>query len=232
MTEQIEVLFEDAHVLAVAKPAGLLIQGTGAGETTLEDRIRAYLRPAGPAEVYLGTVHRLDRPVSGVTLWAKTTKAARRLSASFSAHEAEKEYWAVVESDPLGIDPEGVWTDWITGSVDRTGVVRSARPDEPGARQAVTRYKAEAGAAPFGTTWLRLWPETGRTHQLRVQTSMRRSPVWGDTLYGSLRPFAPGIALHARSLSVLHPILHTPISVLAPIPASWKEHGISLAALP
>src|SRR4051794_11495719 len=97
MTEPLVVLFEDPHCLAVVKPAGLLTQGTAAGEPTLEAAVRRYLTPGAPASPYLGTVHRLDRPVSGVVVWARTPKAARRLADQFARRAARKEYWAIVE---------------------------------------------------------------------------------------------------------------------------------------
>src|SRR4051812_47677741 len=97
MDEPLTILFEDAHCLATVKPGGELTQGTSAGGPTLEARVRRYLNPRDPASVYLGTVHRLDRPVSGVILWAKTLKAARRLAGQFAARQARKEYWAIVE---------------------------------------------------------------------------------------------------------------------------------------
>ena len=107
MTEPLVVLFEDPHCLAVVKPAGLLTQGTAAGEPTLEAEVRRYLNPGAPGAPYLGTVHRLDRPVSGVVVWAKTPKAARRLAGQFARRTARKEYWAIVEETrpPRGVQP-------------------------------------------------------------------------------------------------------------------------------
>jgi 23S rRNA pseudouridine1911/1915/1917 synthase len=229
MTEPLAVLYEDAHVLAAVKPAGLLTQGTAAGEPTLEQAVRRHLA-AGDAPVYLGTVHRLDRPVSGVVVWAKTPKAARRLSAQFAARGVVKEYWAVVESaaDRPG-SGSGVWDDWLSASADASGVVRPAPDGSPGARRAVTRYEAGRPARlPEGTAWLRLWPETGRTHQLRAQAALHGLPVWGDLPYGAARAFPLGIALHARSLTVRHPTLGRPLTVTAALPAIWAEQGIDL----
>src|SRR5215217_432331 len=108
----LSLLFEDAHCLAVAKPAGLLTQGRPGGEPTLEDAVRRHLDPGDPWSAYLGTVHRLDRPVSGVVLWAKTPRSARRLAAGFAAREAVKEYWAIVEEAAAGPALEGTWDDW------------------------------------------------------------------------------------------------------------------------
>lgn len=165
MTDVLAVLYEDAHVLAVAKPAGLLTQGRPTAEPTLEQAVRRYLLPGAPGSVYLGTVHRLDRPVSGVIVWAKTPRAARRLA----ARTTTKEYWALVESHnappTIVTGMAGVWDDWLARSSDATGVVRALELGTPEGRRAVTRYRVEAAAGlPEGILWLRLWPETGRTH--------------------------------------------------------------------
>ena len=229
--EPLEILFEDAHLLAVVKPAGVLMQGIPSGEPTLEDAVRARLDPNAPASVYLGTVHRLDRPVSGVAVWAKTPKAARRLSARFQARDTVKEYWAVVERTvaALDLEREGVWDDWLCRSTDHSGVVRPAATDTAGARRAVTRFRVGTAVTPEGTAWLELWPETGRTHQLRAQAALRDLPVWGDLAYGSTRPFSPGIALHARALTFEHPMLRQSMTITAELPVSWALQGIALS---
>ncbi len=233
MIDPLAVLFEDSHVLAVAKPAGVLTQGTPGGEPTLEEAVKRYLGGAS-ASPYLATVHRLDRPVSGVVVWAKTPKAARRLAEQFAARQTVKEYWAVVAIQPEApaLAESGVWDDWLTGSTDALGVVRASTPEAPGARRALTRYQLGASARlPEGMAWLRLWPETGRTHQLRVQASLRGRPVWGDVTYGSTRTFLRGIALHARSLSFRHPILRRELTVTAPLPEVWSKEGVGLREL-
>jgi 23S rRNA pseudouridine1911/1915/1917 synthase len=223
----LEILFEDPHLLAISKPGGLLTQGLAGGEPTLEAAVRAHLRPDEPAAAYLGTVHRLDRPVSGVILWAKTPRAARRLASQFAGREARKEYWAVVAGRPR--DPEGTWEDWLCAEDTGLGAAQVCRPGTPRARRALTRYRREdLGRWPAGCSWLRLWPETGRTHQLRVQAAARGLPILGDRAYGSAAPFPAGIALHARSLTIRHPVLDRPITFEAPTPASWEEAGIAL----
>src|SRR5690349_21749918 len=188
------ILFEDAHCLAVAKPAGLLTQGVPRGEPTLEAAVRRHLRPDDPASAYLGTVHRLDRPVSGVVLWAKTPKAARRLAEQFGSRQAHKQYWAIVEGRPGAA--RGLWDDWLClDAATGLGGSQVCAPGRPRARRAVTRFAlGEAEGLPPGCSWLRLWPETGRTHQLRVQAAHRGLPVLGDRLYGSAGAFPLGIA--------------------------------------
>jgi 23S rRNA pseudouridine1911/1915/1917 synthase len=232
MTEPLAVLFEDPHCLAVVKPAGLLTQGTAAGEPTLEASVRHYLCPDAPQRPYLGTVHRLDRPVSGVVVWAKTPKAARRLADQFARRAVGKEYWAIVAggagAPASDRDEVEVWDDWLARA-DATGVVRATTPAAPGARRAITRVRcASVAGQPVATSWLRLWPETGRTHQLRAQAACRGRPILGDVAYGSTRPFPSGIALHARALTVRHPVLQLPMTWVAPLPGAWGAAGIVL----
>ncbi len=240
MSAALRILFEDEHCLALLKPAGQPVQGTWAppGETTLEQDVRLHLSPAAPEAAYLGIVHRLDRPVSGVLIWAKTPKAARRLAGQFEKRAAVKEYWAVVEAQAPGpIDarawpaPVDVWEDWLTARTDDAGMIRVVPEATPGARPARTRVVVDASASfPDGLRWLRLWPETGRTHQLRVQAATRGMPIVGDSTYGSPRPFSPGIALHARSLQVRHPSTSAPMTLLAPTPDSWAAWGLEQAS--
>jgi 23S rRNA pseudouridine1911/1915/1917 synthase len=228
MTEPLGVLFEDPHCLAVAKPAGVATQGPPGDEATLEAAVRRHLAPDDPGSAYLGTVHRLDRPVSGVVVWAKTPKAARRLAAQFARREAAKEYWAIVETSAPELGREGTWDDWLSPSAE-SGVVRVLAPDAAGARRAITRFRrGRAVALPEGCAWLRLWPETGRTHQLRAQAAAREMAVVGDVAYGSTRPFARGIALHARALRVAHPVSRAPLTWVAPVPDDWTSQGIAL----
>ena len=234
MDSQLVILHEDADCLAVAKPAGQFTLGTWAppGETTLEQAIRRHLDPDRPAAVYLGIVHRLDRPTSGVLIWARTPKAARRLSIQFERRRAVKEYWALVESGGSEVslpaaNGEATWTDWLTRP-GRTGLVHIVPAGTPGARCAVTRVSTGvAEGLPPGVAWLRLRPETGRTHQLRIQAAVRGLPILGDREYGARIPFEPlhAIALHARSLEVRHPTLQTPMMLTAPIPPAWRGLG-------
>ncbi|CAN5850445.1 RluA family pseudouridine synthase [soil metagenome] len=223
------ILHEDAHLLVVDKPAGLLTQGYSQGEPTLERALRSHLLAEAPASGYLGTVHRLDRPVSGVMVWAKTPKAARRLCEQFARRVARKQYWAVVEALPK--DRAGIWDDWLCEEDTGLGVVQICLEIAPRARHARTRYALGTGPGlllPPGCAWLKLWPETGRTHQLRVQASSRGLPILGDSPYQSRRPFGPGIALHARSLSLQHPISRQEMTFEAELPTAWAEQGIRI----
>jgi 23S rRNA pseudouridine1911/1915/1917 synthase len=227
VSESLAILFEDAHCLAVAKPAGIATQGGSSETPSLDEEVRKYLDPAAPESVYLGTVHRLDRPVSGVILWAKTPKAARRLAAQFAERTVEKEYWAIVERrlPDAGIDE--TWDDWLAPAAP--GRFRVVDTGTTGARRAITRCRHGAPIQlPDGTAWLRLRPDTGRTHQLRVQSAHRGRPIAGDAAYGSPRAFSRGIALHARALRFRHPVLREEIGVVAPLPETWGREGVVL----
>jgi 23S rRNA pseudouridine1911/1915/1917 synthase len=236
MNEPLAILYEDNHCLAVSKPAALLTQGVPPGIPTLEAMVKAYLKERYHqlGNVYLGIPHRLDRPVSGVVLFARSSKAAARLAEQFHERQVRKIYWAVVEGD---VQPaEGTWADWLLKIKEeaRTEIVT---PDTAGARQAELRYR-RLQAIPDGTL-LEIEPMTGRMHQIRVQAAARGWPVRGDILYGAKQVFGPpaelprdrAIALHARSLTFLHPIRYEPITVIAPLSASWKEIGIAEAGL-
>jgi RluA family pseudouridine synthase len=217
MGDLLKILYEDAHLILVDKPAGLATQGAG---ESLESRILSHLRSRPDHEVYLGTVHRLDKPVSGVIVWAKTPKAARRLAAQFAARQVRKEYWALVDRAPI---PErGTWNDWLRDGDSTPGKIAIGGEADPGARLATTRYERRDDRDP---SWLVLQPETGRTHQLRVQCSARKMPILGDERYGSARSFPIGIALHARRLVFQHPMIERSLEIVAELPASWDDWG-------
>jgi 23S rRNA pseudouridine1911/1915/1917 synthase len=223
MAGPLSVLWEDPHGLAVNKPAGWLTQGPADGEDTVETLVRRHLRPDDPASVYVGTVHRLDRPVSGVILWAKNPRAARRWSEQFAGRQAHKEYWAIVEQTAPELEARGVWDDWLTRP-DAQGRARVVEPASSGSVRALTRFEVgDRSRIPSGFAWLKLRPETGRTHQLRAQSSTRVGSILGDSTYGSRQAFPSGIALHARSLTIEHPVRRQTITIEAPLPESWTS---------
>lgn len=222
------VLFEDDSILVVNKPAGITTQAPRAFES-LESRIRNYLAAAGgcgPDDVYLGIPHRLDRPVTGVIVFAKTRQAARHLSKQIERRRVRKIYWTCVERvvEPLA----GTLTDYLHKfhGQPKTAVVEATHPQ---GLEAVLHYRTlgfhQAGA------WLEIELETGRTHQIRVQTSSRGHPVMGDEAYGARLPFGPHeederqrrIALHARSLTFYHPKSKEQMTVEAPLTDFWAE---------
>jgi 23S rRNA pseudouridine1911/1915/1917 synthase len=228
--DELVILYEDNHCLALAKPAPLLTQGVPPGIPTLEAMAKAYLKERyhKPGHVYLGIPHRLDRPVSGVVLFARNTKAARRLAEQFQERRVRKVYWALVERSAGGDLPpaEGVWEDWLLKVQDEARTER-ASPDTPGARRALLRYRSLREGTEGAL--LEVEPETGRMHQIRVQAAARGWPVRGDFLYGARTPFGPPaelprdrvIALHGRGLTFLHPIRYEPITLTAPLPDVW-----------
>jgi 23S rRNA pseudouridine1911/1915/1917 synthase len=227
-----QILFEDNHCLALAKPAGLLTQGVPEGIPTLEGWARGYLKEKyhKPGYVYLGIPHRLDRPVSGVVLFARSTKAARRLAEQFQGREVIKVYWALVERSPGGeLPPEtGTWEDWLL-KVREESRSEQVALGTPGARRAVLHFR-RLRAFDDGAL-LEVEPQTGRMHQIRIQAAVRGWPVRGDALYGARLPFGPPadlprdriIALHGRSLTFLHPIRYEPLTVTAPLPPYWED---------
>jgi 23S rRNA pseudouridine1911/1915/1917 synthase len=230
--EDVEVLFEDDHILVVNKPAGLSTQAPPIAGATLETWVRAHLRPDDPSAAFAGTVHRLDRPVSGVVLWAKSPRDARRLSGQFERRTVAKTYWAVVEGDlPSTGESSGEWQDWLCREDTGLGRVQTCAPGTPRSQLARTRW--ELGPSPIVVpseqTWLALHPETGRMHQLRVQAASRGWPIVGDALYGSSLGLTPGaIALHARALEVDHPVLGQRMRFEAPAPMSWARLGFPM----
>jgi 23S rRNA pseudouridine1911/1915/1917 synthase len=220
----IEVLYEDNHCLAVNKPAGLLTQGDATGDPSLVDGVRAYLRETyhKPGNVYVGLVHRLDRPVSGVVLLARTSKAADRLSRQFRDGSVEKVYWAIVEGNwPSG---ETRLVDRVVKESDRKRSEIVTDSNDRTAKEAVTAVRIRHREGSI--TSLELQPRTGRSHQLRVQLASRGRPIVGDRKYGSTQRIRASdgghrIALHARSLTFSHPTRREIIKVVAPVPADW-----------
>jgi 23S rRNA pseudouridine1911/1915/1917 synthase len=215
----LDVLYEDNHCLAINKPGGSLSTHFDGREETLDRAAKAYLkdryRKAG--NVFLGIVHRLDRPVSGVLLFARTSKAAARLAQQFREGTVEKVYWAVVEGSIA--QPAGSLEDWLRKDRE-TGRVEVVPAQTAGARQALLHYHRRA--AHGGLTLLEVRPQTGRTHQLRVQLAHHAAPVYGDARYGAVRTFGRAVGLHARALTFLHPVRNEPVTLRAEVPRGWR----------
>jgi len=216
----LDVLYEDNHLLAVAKPAGLATMGTPGGTPSLIEIAREYVRRkyAKPGKVYLGVMSRLDAPVTGVLLLARTSKAASRLTEQFRSHTAQKVYWALVDGRIRPAAAECV--DWIRHD-DRHRRVRIAQPGQPGAKQCRLGFRTLRTVR--GDSLLEVEPTTGRKHQIRIQLARRGHPILGDRKYGSRRRWPSGIALHAGRLVVVHPVGGEPIVLEAPLPQSWPR---------
>ncbi len=220
MSAELLVLQADNHLLAVAKPAGLPCVPDASGDESLLDRARAWVKreKAKPGAVYLGVVHRLDRPVSGVVVFARTSKAAARLTAAFKSRDVEKIYWGVSADEPAV--SEGTLEHWLVKDATRN-VVRAVATERAGALFARTRYRvlARAGAGRARRVLFELRPETGRPHQLRVALATLGCPLLGDLKYGARAPLPDkSIALHARELELPHPTRGERIRVECSVP--------------
>ncbi len=231
LDEPLEILLDDGPVLAVNKPAGLLTQGVPHGIPSLESKVKAYLKErfGKPGNVYLGVPHRLDRPVSGVIVFARNSKSARRLAEQFQQRQVRKIYWGVVEQPP---EPAaGTLTDWIL-KLPEAARAEIVTAETPGARECSLTYRVLGAVAD--RCLLEIEPLTGRMHQIRVQLARRGWHLDGDFAYGATTgllaqrladPRAEPIALHARSLTFLHPVRYDSLTVTAPLPANWSTLG-------
>jgi len=218
-----DILYEDNHLLAVVKPAGLPTMGVAAGRPSLLEAARRYVkqRYRKPGNVYLGVMSRLDAPVTGVVLLARTSKAARRMTEQFRTHAVEKVYWAIVEGI---VEPEAAeCVDWLRQD-ERHRRVHVVGPTAPGGQEARLAYRRLRSWN--GLSLLEVVLHTGRKHQIRVQLAHRGWPVLGDRKYGSRRAFPEGIALHARRLTVSHPTRGDCLPFEAPLPRAWASVGI------
>src|SRR5262245_7336480 len=192
----LDILFEDADCLVVNKPAGLLTQAP-LGIDSLEFRIKRLLkeRDALPGDPYLGVPHRLDRPVSGAIVFAKTLKAAQRISKQFESRRVEKTYWALVEGH---VEPaQGTWKDQLKKIEGEPRTIVTTA-DDPQGLNAILHYQTlvlptpdSRLPTPSPSSLLQITLETGRTHQIRVQCASRGFPLLGDEMYGSCTPFGP-----------------------------------------
>ena len=220
---RLRVLYEDNHLLVVDKPSGWP-SAHADGDTDTVDRLaKDYLRDKyqKPGNVFLGVVHRLDKPVSGCLMFARTSKAAARLSEQFRGGAVEKEYWAVAE--PAAAAPPwpdaGTLTDFLAhdDAAHRVVVTKSGA-----AGGKLSKLFFEVRARHAGLLWLVLRPQTGRKHQLRVQLASRGTPIYADAKYGSPHTLGHAIALHARQVTILHPTRAVPLTLTAPVPKHWR----------
>ncbi len=212
-----DIIYEDNHLLAVNKRSGDLVQPDPSGESALEDQIKAFIksRDNKPGEVYLGVAHRIDRPVSGLVLFAKSSKALVRLNEMIRTRDIEKRYWAVVEGTPSIERVE--LTHYILKDAKNH---RSRAYDAPkaGAKEAKLRYETIGATKNYSLVEVELL--TGRHHQIRAQLSKVGCPIKGDLKYGAKRSNpSGGIMLHSRSMSFIHPVRREPITIVAPTPA-------------
>ncbi len=220
MTIEIDILFEDNHLLVLNKPPLLPTMGVAEGADSLLQRGKAYLkeRYQKPGNVYLGVVSRLDATVTGTIVFARTSKAAARLSEAFRLHRVEKHYLAIAAG--AVIPPQGTWRNWLWRSEPLQRML-TCDAGRSGAQNAELSYQVRA----TGPLWsaLQITLLTGRRHQIRVQLAARGHPIAGDSKYGSRLKFQPGIALHAFSLAFPHPVRDELIRIQCPPPTSWQR---------
>ncbi|MDR1492323.1 MAG: RluA family pseudouridine synthase [Planctomycetaceae bacterium] len=219
MPEHLNVLYEDNHLLAISKPAGIATMGLPDGEETLLTRAKRYIkeRYAKPGLVYLGVASRLDFLVSGVVVFARTSKAAARLNEQFRNRNANKIYHAIVEGY---VSPkESRLVNYLCEDKRHRKMWIASR-STPESKESALRYRLVKYLGNL--SFLEITLETGRKHQIRLQLSHMKHPILGDVKYGSRRAFPEGIALHAKCLTLLHPITKKPITFESPYPDCWK----------
>lgn len=213
---ELQILYEDNHVIVINKRASDIVQGDKTGDETLPDKIKSYLKEKyqKPGNVFCGVVHRLDRPTSGVVIFARTSKALVRLNAQFRDKETNKTYWAIVETKPE--IPSGTLVHYLKKNEQQNKSYASDK-ETPGSKKAVLHYKFLGSSDRYHLLEIAL--ETGRHHQIRCQLSSIGCMIKGDIKYGAKRPNQDGsISLHARSLEFIHPITKETITITAPVP--------------
>ena len=222
-----QVLYEDNHIIAVSKTCHEIVQGDKTGDTPLSETVKAYIKEKynKPGEVFLGVTHRLDRPTTGVVLFARTSKALSRLNEMFKSHEKiQKTYWAIVSTSPNSlIDSSSHRLENYLLRNEKQNKSFVVKPGTKEAKRAVLSYKAIAQSARY--TLLEINLETGRHHQIRCQLAALGLPIKGDLKYGAKRSNPDGgISLHARKIEFVHPVSKQPISITAPVPedALWR----------
>ena len=218
------VLYEDNHIIAVNKTCNEIVQGDKTGDTPLSEIVKAYIKEKynKPGEVFLGVTHRLDRPTSGVVLFARTSKALTRLNAMFQSHDQiKKTYWAIVQGAPK--QPEARLENWLVRN-EAQNKSYIAKPGAKDAKQAILEYKTLVRGENY--TLLEVNLETGRHHQIRCQLAAIGCPIKGDLKYGAKRSNPDGgICLHAREIAFIHPVKKEPVTIVAPVPEDsvWQQ---------
>mgnify|MGYP000521809915 FL=1 len=218
----LQVIYEDNHLIVVNKRAGDIVQGDKTGDKPLSDVVKSYIKEKynKPGDVYLGVVHRLDRPTTGVVLFSKTSKALSRLNKMFANHETSKTYWAVVKNNP----PKE--KDRLVHYLKRNPKQNKSyahKHEVPDSKKAILDYTLKFRLNNYNLLEVNLL--TGRHHQIRSQLSSIECPIKGDLKYGADRSNPDGsIHLHARFLTIQHPVKKEPITFKAPLPedAIWK----------
>lgn len=218
-----KVIYEDNHLIAVNKNCHELVQGDKTGDTSLADLLKTWLKEkyAKPGNVFVGVTHRLDRPVTGIVVFAKTSKALARMNELFRTGEIKKTYWAIVRNRPPEVEQE--LTHWLVRNEKQNKSYVCTPSQKRDARKAVLHYRLLAQSENYYLLEIDL--QTGRHHQIRCQLAAIGCPIRGDLKYGAGRSNPDGgISLHARRVSFVHPVSKRPINIVAPVPDEplWK----------
>lgn len=219
----LQILYEDNHIIAVNKRPSDIVQGDKTGDAPLSDFVKQYIKEKynKPGDVFVGTVHRIDRPVSGIVLFAKTSKALARLNQLFQTKEIQKTYWAVVKNKPQNI--KGKLVHYLKKN-EAKNMSRAYEKEQQGALRSELDYELILSLDNYHL--LEITPHTGRHHQIRVQLSTIKCPIKGDVKYGFDRTNKDAsIHLHARKIEFIHPVKKEPITIIAPPPNEviWNE---------
>lgn len=218
------VVYEDNHIIIVNKTASEIVQGDKTGDMPLSETVKQYLKEKyqKPGNVFIGVTHRLDRPVSGLVVFAKTSKALSRLNDMFKNGEVKKTYWAVVKNKPP--QEEATLTHWFLRNEKQNKSYASDK-EKPGSKKAILNYKLIAASDNYYLLEVDL--QTGRHHQIRCQLAKMGCPIKGDLKYGFARSNPDGsISLHARRIRFVHPVSKIVIDVEAPLPPSFNMFNL------
>lgn len=218
-----EVIYEDNHLIIVSKRSGDIVQGDKTGDEPLGEEVKRYIKDvyAKPGNVFLGVVHRLDRPVSGLVMFARTSKALPRLNKMFAGSDVHKTYWAIVKNMPPR--EEGTLVHWLVRN-EKQNKSYAYDKEVPNSKRAELDYKVIARSDNYYLLEVNL--KTGRHHQIRCQLAKMGCPIKGDLKYGAKRSNPDGsICLHSRKMEFVHPVSKKEISVVAPVPddSLWKS---------
>ncbi|MCR5679053.1 MAG: RNA pseudouridine synthase [Prevotella sp.] len=230
-----EVVYEDNHIIIVNKRSGEIVQGDKTGDRPLSDVVKAYIkeRYQKPGEVFLGVTHRLDRPVSGLVVFARTSKALTRLNKMFADGQVHKTYWAIVEmrdEASLVSHSSSLLTHWLTRN-EQQNKAYAHDHEVAGAKKAQLRYRVLSRGDRYALLEVQLL--TGRHHQIRCQLSAIGCPIRGDLKYGARRSNPDGsISLLARRIEFVHPVSKAPLCIEAPLPADplWDTLATAIEA--
>ncbi|MBR1667496.1 MAG: RNA pseudouridine synthase [Bacteroidaceae bacterium] len=220
------VVYEDNHIIIVSKVSGEIVQGDKTGDKPLSETVKRYIKEAyaKPGDVFLGVVHRLDRPVFGLVLFARTSKALARMNTLFANGEVHKTYWAIVKNEPP--QPEGTLTHWLVRN-EKQNKSYAYDQEVPHSKKAVLDYKVIGKSDNYFLVEVDL--KTGRHHQIRCQLAKIGCPIKGDLKYGAKRSNPDGsISLLSRTMQFVHPVSKKDISVEAPLPDDrlWQSFGV------